>query len=117
MQAASLQWGKRGGRVVSISPGIISTPLGQQELAGPSGVMMRNMSASSGTGRIGTPEDIAAVGEFLVSPAASFITGTDLLVDGGTVASLRFGTGRPNLTNTRPWRLSVRLIRAALFPR
>lgn len=90
VQAASLQWGKRGGRVVSISPGIISTPMGQQELAGPSGDAMRNMIASSGTGRIGTPEDIATAVEFLVSPGASFITGTDLLVDGGTVASLRY---------------------------
>lgn len=91
VEAASLQWGKRGGRVVSISPGVISTPMGQQELAGPSGDRMRKMIASSGTGRIGTPEDIAAAVEFLVSPAASFISGTDLLVDGGTVASLRYG--------------------------
>lgn len=90
--AAALQWGKRGGRVVSISPGIISTQMGQQELAGPSGGTMRNMFAASASGRIGTPDDIASAVEFLVSPAASFITGTDLLIDGGTIASLRYRT-------------------------
>ncbi|MBX5465562.1 MAG: SDR family oxidoreductase [Clostridia bacterium] len=89
--AASLEWGKKGARVVSISPGIISTPMGQQELAGPSGEMMRGMIAASAAGRIGTPDDIAAAVEFLVSPQASFITGTDLLVDGGTVAAMRYG--------------------------
>lgn len=88
--AASVQWGKRGGRVVSVSPGVISTSMGQQELDGPSGGSMRNMVAISGTGRIGTPDDIAAAVEFLVSPAASFITGTDLLVDGWVMASLRY---------------------------
>jgi len=51
---------------------------------------MRGMIAASGTGRIGTPDDIAGAVEFLISPQASFITGTDLLVDGGVVASLRY---------------------------
>jgi NAD(P)-dependent dehydrogenase (short-subunit alcohol dehydrogenase family) len=88
VQAASIPWGRRGGRVVSISPGVISTPMGQAELAGPFGDHMRGMIAMSGTGRIGTPDDIAAAVEFLVSPAASFITGTDLLVDGGVIAAL-----------------------------
>jgi NAD(P)-dependent dehydrogenase (short-subunit alcohol dehydrogenase family) len=88
VQAASIPWGRRGGRVVSISPGVISTPMGQAELAGPFGQHMRGMIEMSGTGRIGTPDDIAAAVEFLVSPAASFITGTDLLVDGGVIAAL-----------------------------
>ncbi|KUK49233.1 MAG: Short-chain dehydrogenase/oxidoreductase [Actinobacteria bacterium 66_15] len=43
-----------------------------------------------GVKRIGTPEDIAAVTEFLLSQGASFITGTDILVDGGTVAGVTF---------------------------
>jgi NAD(P)-dependent dehydrogenase (short-subunit alcohol dehydrogenase family) len=89
IQAASLTWGVRGGRVVSLSPGVISTPMGIDELAGPSGDFMRMMIQHSGTGRAGTPDDIAAVVEFLTSPAASFITGTDILVDGGAVAAVR----------------------------
>lgn len=89
VQAAATAWGAKGARVVSVSPGIISTPMGQQELAGANGDGMRTMIEMSGTKRLGTPDDIAAAVEFLVSPAASFITGTDLLVDGGAVAALR----------------------------
>ena len=89
VEAASVAWGRRGGRVVSISPGVISTGMGAAELAGPSGDFMRDMVKMSGTGRIGTPDDVAAVVEFLTSPAASFITGTDILVDGGAIAALR----------------------------
>jgi NAD(P)-dependent dehydrogenase (short-subunit alcohol dehydrogenase family) len=91
VQAASLAWGTRGGRVVSISPGVISTAMGQAELSGPFGDVMRDMIERSGTGRIGTADDIAAVVEFLAGPAASFITGTDILVDGGVIAALRTG--------------------------
>lgn len=94
VQAASVAWGKRGGRTVSISPGIISTPMGQAELTGPSGDIMRNMIADSGVKRIGTPDDIAAVVEFLIGHEASFITGTDILVDGGTVAGLRYAASQ-----------------------
>jgi NAD(P)-dependent dehydrogenase (short-subunit alcohol dehydrogenase family) len=90
VQAASVTWGRHGGRVVSISPGIISTGMGAAELAGPSGDFMRDMIANSGTGRIGTPDDIAAAVEFLAGPGASFITGTDVLVDGGAIAALRY---------------------------
>ena len=89
VEAAAIAWGRRGGRVVSISPGVISTPMGQQELAGPYGDAMRGMVEMSALRRLGTPGDIAAAVEFLVSPAASFITGTDLLVDGGVIAAIR----------------------------
>jgi NAD(P)-dependent dehydrogenase (short-subunit alcohol dehydrogenase family) len=89
VQAASLSWGKRGARVNSLSPGIISTPMGVAELDGPHGEIMRAMIAASGTGRLGTPEDIAGVVDFLIGQDAGFITGTDLLVDGGVIASLR----------------------------
>jgi NAD(P)-dependent dehydrogenase (short-subunit alcohol dehydrogenase family) len=88
VQAASVAWGRRGGRVVSISPGVISTPMGASELAGPFGDLMRQMIDMSGTQRLGTPDDIAAAVEFLISPAASFITGSDVLVDGGVIAAL-----------------------------
>jgi NAD(P)-dependent dehydrogenase (short-subunit alcohol dehydrogenase family) len=93
VQAASLTWGQRGGRVVSISPGIISTANGRNELAGASGDVMRHMVALSPVNRIGTPEDIGAVVEFLMSPQAGLITGTDILVDGGITAALRYTTG------------------------
>ena len=91
VQAASLAWGARGARVNSISPGVIATPMGQQELAGASGTIMRLMVEGSATKRLGTPNDIAAAAAFLLGPEASFITGTDLLVDGGVIAALRSG--------------------------
>lgn len=91
VRSASVEWGHRGARVNSVSPGIISTPMGQAELAGPTGGFMRQMVDGSGSGRLGTPDDIAAVVEFLVSPAASFVTGTDVLVDGGVTGALTTG--------------------------
>ena len=89
--AASTAWGERGARLNSISPGVISTPMGQQELAGQAGQLIRALVDASGTGRLGTPGDIAAAAAFLLGPDASFITGTDLLVDGGVVAAVKSG--------------------------
>ncbi|MEU4155349.1 SDR family oxidoreductase [Actinoplanes sp. NPDC026670] len=91
VQAASLAWGARGARINSISPGVIATPMGQEELAGDSGAAMRAMIAASGTGRTGTATDIASAAAFLLGPDATFVTGTDLLVDGGVVAAVRSG--------------------------
>ena len=91
VRAAAQPWGRRGARINAISPGVIDTTMGQAELDGPSGDFMRAMVGASGTGRLGTPDDIAAATEFLLSPRASFITGADLLVDGGVVAAVRSG--------------------------
>jgi NAD(P)-dependent dehydrogenase (short-subunit alcohol dehydrogenase family) len=91
VRAASAQWGSRGARINSISPGIISTAMGRQEFASPVGDGMRAMIAMSGTGRVGTPDDIAAATAFLLGADATFITGTDLLVDGGVTAAVKAG--------------------------
>lgn len=89
VQAAASRWGARGARINSISPGVISTPMGRAELDDPAtGEMIGAMVASSPTGRVGTVGDIAAITDFLLSPAAGFITGTDVLADGGVVASM-----------------------------
>ncbi|TKA00637.1 SDR family oxidoreductase [Actinacidiphila oryziradicis] len=55
----------------------------------------RVMISESAAGRLGTAEDIAAAADFLTGPHPTFITGTDLLVDGGVVAAQR--NGRVNL--------------------
>ncbi|MFT4306071.1 MAG: SDR family oxidoreductase [Microbacterium sp.] len=91
VQEASASWGKRGARVNSVSPGVISTAMGRRELSTPSGAFMRAMVESSGTGRLGTPSDIADAVTFLVGPQATYITGVDLLVDGGNVAAVATG--------------------------
>jgi NAD(P)-dependent dehydrogenase (short-subunit alcohol dehydrogenase family) len=90
VRAASIPWGRRRARVNSISPGVISTPMGRAELEGPSGEFMQSMVDNSGTGRLGTPDDIAAAADFLTGTQSTFVSGTDLLVDGGAVAALLF---------------------------
>ena len=82
----AVAWGPRGGRVVSMSPGIIDTPMGSQEAdAQP---MMEFMVEHTPLRRIGTPDELAAVVDFLCSDDAAFITGVDLTVDGGVMAGL-----------------------------
>jgi len=94
VQNASALWGQSGARINSVSPGVISTAMGRQELASDSGAFMRSMVENSGTGRLGTPSDIADGVTFLLSPQASFITGIDLLIDGGSVAAVATGRAR-----------------------
>lgn len=91
VRAAAQRWGRRGARINAISPGVIATAMGHAELDGPSGEFMRLMVAASGSRRLGTADDIASVTEFLLSRRASFITGADILVDGGVVAAVRSG--------------------------
>jgi NAD(P)-dependent dehydrogenase (short-subunit alcohol dehydrogenase family) len=80
---AASGWGPRGGRVVSLSPGIIDTPMGQQELS--LQPAMPHLLARTPLGRMGQPDEIAAVVGFLISDSASYVTGIDVLVDGGMV--------------------------------
>jgi NAD(P)-dependent dehydrogenase (short-subunit alcohol dehydrogenase family) len=91
VRAESITWGKRGARLNSISPGIISTRQGRLELDSVHGEHMRAWIDASGTARIGTPIDIANAVAFLLGPESTFITGTDVLVDGGVVAAIRAG--------------------------
>jgi NAD(P)-dependent dehydrogenase (short-subunit alcohol dehydrogenase family) len=63
--------------------------MGQLELSSDHGDVIRAMIESSGTHRIGTATDIADAAAFLLGSSATFITGADLLVDGGVVAARR----------------------------
>jgi NAD(P)-dependent dehydrogenase (short-subunit alcohol dehydrogenase family) len=91
VQAAAVLWGDRGARVNSISPGIILTPLAQDEMSGPGSAGYRRMIETSAAGRVGTTDEVASAAAFLLGPEASFITGSDLLMDGGVIAALRSG--------------------------
>ena len=93
VQAAARMWGSKGARVNSISPGLISTPMGVEVLQGPSGGLVQAMIDLSGSRRIGTPDDVAGVAAFLAGHESSYITGNDILVDGGTVSTQRWNRG------------------------
>jgi NAD(P)-dependent dehydrogenase (short-subunit alcohol dehydrogenase family) len=84
VQREALRWGTHGARLLSLSPGIVDTPMGQAEME--SEPMMASMVSGSATGRMLRPDEIADVVAFLVSDAAAAMTATDVLVDGGAVA-------------------------------
>ena len=90
-QQCAAAWGARGARIVSLSPGLIATPMGALEFAAQPA--KRDLLPLTPLGREGTMVEIADAVEFLLSDRASFITGIDLLVDGGISAALRHGTG------------------------
>ncbi|MHB1431312.1 MAG: SDR family oxidoreductase [Streptosporangiaceae bacterium] len=95
VMAEALRWGRRGARVNTISPGIIMTPLARDELTGPRGEGYRRMMDLSPTGRAGTPDEVGTIGALLMGPAGAFITGSDILIDGGVTASYFFGEPAP----------------------
>ncbi|KAE9972919.1 hypothetical protein BLS_002166 [Venturia inaequalis] len=90
VQAAARAWGSKGARINTISPGVIATPMGDIEWEGENGKRMRALVEGSGSRRRGTSEEVAGAAVFLVGPDSTFITGTDILVDGGVISSLRW---------------------------
>lgn len=88
--AAATSWGDRGARINTISPGIIVTPLAYDEFRA-AGEGYQAMIDASPARRVGTSDEIAAAGAFLLGEQAAFITGTDLLIDGGVIAAINVG--------------------------
>ena len=95
VMAEAVRWGKRGARINTISPGIIITPLANDELKGPRGAGYRRMLEVSAAGRAGTPDEVGTVGALLMGPDGAFITGSDFLMDGGVTAAYWFGELAP----------------------
>ncbi|HET6873131.1 MAG TPA: SDR family oxidoreductase, partial [Acidimicrobiales bacterium] len=89
---AAVNWGRRGGRVNSVSPGLIDTEMGRQEFD--SQPVMKFMLDVTPLGRFGRPEEIADVVTWLVSDESSFVSGIDVLADGGCLQGLRSSSGR-----------------------
>ena len=82
----AVEWAKYGIRVNSLSPGPVMTPLQQKIYSTPELLEARNRGIPMN--RHGEPEEIGKAAVFLASDEASFITGENLSVDGGSLASM-----------------------------
>jgi len=91
VMAEATRWGKRGATINSISPGIIITPLANDELHGPRKDGYLKMIEGMPARRAGTPDEVGDLAEFLMSSRGRFISGADLLIDGGCTASYWYG--------------------------
>jgi NAD(P)-dependent dehydrogenase (short-subunit alcohol dehydrogenase family) len=83
----AVRLGPVGARICSLSPGMIDTPQGRQEMA--QQPVMQTLLEQTPLGRLGTADELAAVTAFLLSDEAGFVSGIDMLVDGGVVAALQ----------------------------
>lgn len=91
VQAEAVRWGRRGARVNAISPGIVMTPLSRAELSGPHGDGYRRMIEACPARRAGTADEVATVAALLMGPDGGFLSGSDILMDGGSTAAFLFG--------------------------
>ncbi len=91
------EWAAYGIRVNAVSPGPVLTPL--QRSAYPTEAMLEARNPAIPIGRHGTPEEIGAAVAFLAGDDAAFITGQEIVVDGGSMVSM-FGLVRAMATGT-----------------
>ena len=90
IKAAATTWKERRARINTLSPGVIVTPLAYDEFKA-AGDSYQGMIDASAAMRTGSSDEIAEAGAFLLGEHAGFINGTDLLIDGGTIAAMRTG--------------------------
>lgn len=96
VRAEAVRWAQRDARINSISPGIVISDTARAEMNGPHGREFRALIDGCPVGRAGTPDEVATVGALLLGPDGAFITGSDILMDGGVTASYQYGPLNPD---------------------
>lgn len=84
--SAALEYAARGIRINAVCPGFIETPMLENSEVGTNPQMRQAVASLHPIGRMGKPEEIAAMVLWLCSDAASLVTGAAMLVDGGYTA-------------------------------
>ncbi len=97
-QQMALEWGPFGIRVNAVAPGLIDAGMSEPIYADPD--IRQRRSDRVPLGRLGRSDDVAAVVLFLLSDAAAYVTGTELLVDGGVTMSVIATLPRPQAVDT-----------------
>jgi NAD(P)-dependent dehydrogenase (short-subunit alcohol dehydrogenase family) len=92
-QQMAVEWGRLGLRVNAVAPGMILAGMSEAVFADP--VIREARRSKVPLGRLGTADDIAGVVAFLASDAASYVTGQNILVDGGVTMSIIDHLPRP----------------------
>jgi len=89
MRNLAVEWGKRGVRVNAVLPGLVRTDFAKALWENPK--TLQAVEAATPLGRIGEAGDLGGVVAFMASPAAAYITGQTLVVDGGSSVTSQFG--------------------------
>jgi NAD(P)-dependent dehydrogenase (short-subunit alcohol dehydrogenase family) len=92
-QQMALEWGPKGVRVNAVAPGLIDAGMSEPIYADPE--FRERRGSKVPLGRLGRAEDVAAVVLFLASPAAAYVTGQNVLVDGGVTSNIIGQLPRP----------------------
>ena len=98
VQQMALEWGPMGIRVNAVAPGLIDAGMSEPIYADPES--RRARSERVPLGRLGTASDVAAVVLFLLSDGARYVSGTELLVDGGVTRSVITSLPRPRAVDS-----------------